>query len=116
MISRSEVAVGDAFLKQNPCNFVEMGFEDRRKKTNTSTCHDSAWVLLREFAKHGGTIERPQQASNKAKWANVETGVGTINKKLKALFRLSTNPIEYQRNERRYRTAFTLEFPDSDRI
>jgi hypothetical protein len=108
-----QVTVGDV---SDTRTFVEMGFEDKRKKSPTATSPDSAWMLLREMAKRGGVMNRPPHAGAKAKWNTVETGVKSINKKLRAVFGLSVNPIAYQRRDRCYRADFHLEFPDSDRI
>jgi hypothetical protein len=96
-------------------NHVEMGFEDRRKRTARSASPDSAWSLLREFAKQGGVIRDPQQGRSK-NWATVETGVKHINKKLRALFGIAGNPIQYHRREKCYRTELRVAFPDADRL
>lgn len=96
-------------------NYVEMGFEDRRKRTPTSTSSDSAWSLLREFAKQGGIIRDPQEVRRKT-WSSVETGVKHINKKLRVLFGIAGNPIQYHRPEKHYRTKFHVTFPGADRL
>ena len=97
-------------------SYVEMGFEDKRKKSATATSPDSAWVLFREIAKLGGVVGKPPHAGEKAKWTKVETGVSSINKKLKAIFGLSANPIAYRRSDKCYRAEFHVEFPDADRV
>jgi hypothetical protein len=86
-------------------NYVEMDFEDRRKKTP-----NLAWVLLREFAKQGGAIEKPEQTRMRS-WSAVEKGVQHINRRLQALFGIFGNPIQYSRLDRSYRTRFHSEFP-----
>lgn len=96
-------------------NYVEMGFEDRRKRTVASTSPNLAWSLLREFAKQGGVIRILHQAGSKT-WPSVETGIKQINKKLGALFRIAGNPIQYHRQEKSYKTKFHLIFPDHDQL
>jgi hypothetical protein len=96
-------------------NYVEMGFEDRRKKASGSTMYDSSWGLLREFAKQGGVIARPQQAHARD-WRCVEKGVQAINRKLRALVNIAGNPIQYHRREKRYRAALRLEFPGAEQL
>ena len=94
-------------------NFVEMGFEDRRGKGKSKP--DSSWELLRKLAEMNGVLQCSQEVDG-VPWRKIETRVQTIRRRLRALFGIPGDPIEYERRSNCYRTRLKIEFPNSDRL
>ncbi|HLY59993.1 MAG TPA: hypothetical protein VKV95_04435 [Terriglobia bacterium] len=101
-----QVTVSD---KTEVRNYVEMGFEDRRAKSNSKP--DRNWEILREFATNNGVIASTKEAAD---WPKLEKAVQTLNKRLKELFTLSERPIIYDKQGKAYRTRLTLIPPPDD--
>lgn len=93
-------------------NYVEMGFEDRRAGTGPSK-PDSSWTLFRRFAALKGVLQRADDVG--LAWPKVETRVQTIRRRLRVIFRMPGDPIEYEHETNCYRTRFRLELVDHDR-
>jgi hypothetical protein len=88
-------------------NYKEMGFEDRR-----SHKPNSAWILLRELAKKGGTTHRPKDFQTSPN--TLEKQVQILRKLLRSFFGIPEDPFHPYHARRRYETKFHVEFPDSD--
>lgn len=91
-------------------NYIEMGFEDRRKKG----APDSAWAVLRRLAEKRGIIASPFEAGVD-KWTKVEKAVQNIRKRLRLLFQIPSDPFERFRDVHCYKTRFSVECRESHR-
>lgn len=86
--------------------YTELGFEDRRGKDNPKP--DQNWETLRTFAYYRGAIHSTKEAKD---WSKLEKCVQTINDRLKPIFGLSENPIEYDRKAKVYKVLLKLTPP-----
>jgi hypothetical protein len=82
-------------------NYAEMGFDDRRTQKP-----DLAWLLLRRFAEHQGTISSEIEAGDR--WVKVEPRVAKIRKRLRGLFGLDSDPFAPYRDTQSYRAKFRI--------
>jgi len=98
--------------KRRDYNFIEAGFEERRKRA----APDRLWALLKALAMRGG--ELPFDAVEDKTRANLRQYVSDLRQRLAALFPgIEGQSISYDKDEKSYRTAFrisseqTLQFP-----
>ena len=89
-------------------NYIEMGFEDRRKKE----VPDSAWAVFRKLAEKRGVIASESEAGVD-KWTKVEKAVQSIRKRLRLLFQIPSDPFERFRDVHCYKTRFSVECVES---
>lgn len=80
------------------CKYSELGFEDRKSGKPML-----AWETLCEMARTGGTIPRPLPGSDKTK---VQKRIEEIRKKLKAYFKIESDPIPFSGHT--YQTTFKI--------
>lgn len=79
-------------------NYDELGFEDRRNGKQ-----NSAWVMLRELAKKGGAMPRPQAGTPRAM---AQKRIEEIREKLRKHFRIEADPIPFNGNT--YQASFKI--------
>lgn len=89
-------------------SYAETGFEDRRGRGSKP---DSAWACLKILAEAGGRIERPVDF-NRREWPKIEKQVQAIRARLRALFRISGDPLPFRKGSH-YEAQFKIKLGDS---
>jgi len=84
-----------------PKNYVEMGFEDRRRTQKPIL----AWRTLLVLAQEGGVIRCPPAGRD---WRNVEKEVQELRKRLRAHFGIAGDPVPFVPGIG-YRAVFVIE-------
>lgn len=94
-----------------PMSFASLGFEDQRGASGRPVL---AWSMLRTLAQNRGSIEQAVVAS--PEFTRVQKSIQDLRKRLRRHFGIEGDPIPYDKEERTYRTQFTVWFPNSDRL
>ena len=84
--------------------YAGLGFEDRRGKTGKP---DVQWRLLEHFVRNGGVVESHRGTDFKSRHA-LQKGVQKLRQRLKEVFGLDDDPIEYDVVENCYRATFQV--------
>ena len=82
--------------------YADLGFEDRRGKNSKP---DVQWRLLAHFVRNGGVVESHRGTDFKSRNA-LQKGVQKLQQRLKKVFGLDDDPIEYDVVENCYRAKF----------
>lgn len=78
-------------------SYVELGFEDKRKKS-----WDSRWEILRDdFARNNGVVSK---SNRETMYTGFVIAVHEINKRLVSFFGIAENPLYHDKKSRIYRT------------
>jgi hypothetical protein len=83
--------------------FIQLGFKDKRDNNP-----DTRWELLKRLALHRGELALGSEISTKDR-NRASKAIGKINDNLRSLMGLNDDPIEYDRNEGKYKTVFSLD-------
>ncbi len=86
-------------------NYADLGFEDQRGKKGKNRKPDFQWRLLKHFVRNGGSVETHLEAGFKSRNA-LQKGVRKLRQRLKKVFGLDDDPIEYDADEKSYRAKF----------
>ncbi len=91
-----------------PFNFIEMGFQDRRDPTSPKP--DRRWRLLKALADHRGSTRKRSEITVR-NWGIATKQVQELNKALKEIFGIEGRPISLVKDQGsfRYETIFRLE-------
>jgi hypothetical protein len=89
-------------------DFIQMGFVDRRGKTQ-ERIPDMSWLALREIAKNQGEISVTNRELPPRIRKNLKTYIYNIRKQLIALFGINEDPFkQYNRNTKSWRAKFSI--------
>jgi hypothetical protein len=106
----------DVLGRRKEFTFQQAGFEEKRR----GNVPDRLWILLRQFAIHGGILPSDLSSLPEKVRTNIKQNVSKLGKRLAALFLLDGSPFKDTRVTRRYEARFTilaeegLRFPTPD--
>jgi hypothetical protein len=90
--------------KRKEFTFQEAGFEEKRR----GDVPDRLWILLRQFAIHGGILPANLSSLPQQVRTNLKQNVSKLGKRLAAFFLLDGSPFKDTRVTHRYETRFTI--------
>jgi hypothetical protein len=90
--------------KRKELTFQEAGFEEKRR----GNVPDRLWILLRQFAIHGGILPSNISSLPAKVRTNLKQDVSKLGKRLAALFLLDGKPFKDTRVTHRYEARFTI--------
>jgi hypothetical protein len=94
----------DVLGKRKEFTFQEAGFEEKRR----GDVPDRLWILLTQFAIHGGILPSNLSSLPDQVRTNLKQNVSKLGKRLAALFLLDGKPFKDTRVTHRYEARFTI--------